>query len=216
MKTKLKTEVVLSAFILFTITIIYAMVLKPLLNDTSKFIIRPLIYILLLGVPFTLCRAMKTSIGNLGFKKDEILKQVLIGLGVFAALAAAITIIVLALGNNKGMLPAKENRIGVIIYSIIFDIVFVGMGEETLFRGYFMERFRALTGSEVWAVVISAIMFGVWHFPNGQDFLQVIITALIGAIFGFARFKVKNCSTLSVGIAHGLYDSFLLFLGYIL
>ncbi|WP_051115591.1 CPBP family intramembrane glutamic endopeptidase [Clostridium pasteurianum] len=110
----------------------------------------------------------------------------------------------------------KKNGICIIIYYIVFDMLFVGMGEEMLFRGYFMERFRTLTDSWIWAVVMSALMFGIWHFPNGQDFLQVILTALIGAIYGLAMLKIKNCSTLSLGIAHGLHDVYILILSCIL
>jgi membrane protease YdiL (CAAX protease family) len=62
------------------------------------------------------------------------------------------------------------------------------------------------------AVIISALMFGFMHFPSGQDFLQVIVTAVIGLFYGFARVKIKNCSTLTVGIAHGLHDTFILIL----
>ncbi|WML51748.1 CPBP family intramembrane glutamic endopeptidase [Neobacillus sp. PS3-12] len=124
-----------------------------------------------------------------------------------------ITIAVLALGDNKGiLLPAKENRIGIIIYSVVFDMICAGMGEETLFRGYFMERYRTLTNSDIGAVVIPALMFGIWHFPNSQDFLQVILTALIGLVFGLVRLKIKNASTLSVGISHGLHDVYILIL----
>jgi membrane protease YdiL (CAAX protease family) len=145
---------------------------------------------------------MKNPIGSLGFKREVLVKQLLTGVGIFIVLDLVFTIAVLALGDNKSiLLPLKESRIGVIIYYIFFDMICPGMGEETLFRGYFMERFRTLTESDIWAVVISALMFGIWHFPSGQDFLQVIITALIGAVFGLARVRIRNSSTLSVGIA---------------
>jgi uncharacterized protein len=156
---------------------------------------------------------MKNPIGTLGFKKKKLAKQVFIGVGVFVMLDLVITIAVLALGDNKGiLLPAKENRIGIIIYSVVFDMICAGMGEETLFRGYFMERYRTLTNSDIGAVVIPALMFGIWHFPNSQDFLQVILTALIGLVFGLVRLKIKNASTLSVGISHGLHDVYILIL----
>jgi membrane protease YdiL (CAAX protease family) len=217
MKTKTKIEVALSIFFTFAIVFIYAMIFKPILNDTGRMIAKPLVYICHVGAPLILCRAMKNPICKLGFKKDSLLKQVLTGIGVFAVLAFIFTIAVFMLGNNKGiLLTAKETRIGIFIYSIVFDIVFVGMGEEMLFRGYFMDRFHTLTGSGVWAVVIPALMFGIWHFPNNQDFLQLILLPLVGAAFGFARLKIKDCSTLSVGIAHGLYDSYILVLSLIL
>lgn len=217
MKSKSKIEMAVVVFFTFAIVIVAPMILNHIANDTGKMIMRPLFYISLVGVPFIVCRIMKSFIGTLGFKKGELLKQVLVGIELFLVLAFFITIAVFTLGENKGiLLGTKEKGIGIIIYYIVFDMLFVGMGEEMLFRGYLMERFRTLTDSETRAVVISALMFGIWHFPNGQDFLQVILTALIGAIFGLAMFKIKNCSTLSVGIAHGLHDVYILILSCIL
>jgi membrane protease YdiL (CAAX protease family) len=213
MKTRSKIELALSVIITFAIPIIYSMILKPVLNDTGRMIVKPLVNILLAVSPLIVCRVMKNPIGTLGFKKDKPLKQVLSGIGVFAAFELVFTIIVLILGSSKGiLLPAKESSIGIIIYYIFLDILFVGICEETVFRGYLMERFRTLANSGIWAVVISALLFGIWHFPSGQDYLQVVITALLGVIFGLARLKIKNCSTLSVGIAHGLHDAYILIL----
>jgi hypothetical protein len=39
------------------------------------------------------------------------------------------------------------------------------------------------------------------------NIVQMIVTACIGAIFCFCRLKVKNCSTLSLAIGHGIYDA---------
>lgn len=215
--TKFKIEVGLSVFFTFAIVIIAPMILVHIPNESVKMVIRPLFYVLLLGIPFIMCKIMKNPIGTLGFKKEKLAKQVFTGVGVFVMLDLVFTIAVLVLGDNKGiLLPAKENRIGIIIYSVVFDMICAGMGEETLFRGYFMERFRTLTNSDIWTVAIPALMFGIWHFPNGQDFLQVIITALIGAVFGLARLKIKNASTLSVGISHGLHDVYILILSCVL
>ncbi|WP_170253874.1 CPBP family intramembrane glutamic endopeptidase [Acetobacterium paludosum] len=217
MKTKSKIEVSVVMFFTFAIVIVAPMVFKHIGNDILKMSIKPLLYILLVGTPFIVCKIMKSSIGTLGFRKGELLKQLLIGVEIFMVLAFFLTIAVFILGNNKGMLlSTKENRIGIIVYYIIFDMLFVGMGEEMLFRGYFMERFHTMTNSGTWAVAISALMFGIWHFPNGQDFLQVILTALIGVILGLAKLKIKNCSTLSLGIAHGLHDVYILILSCIL
>jgi uncharacterized protein len=217
MKSKSKIEVAAVAFFTFAIAMAAPMVLKHIANDNGKMIMKPLFYIFLVWMPFIVCKIIKSPIGTLGFKKGQLLKQVLIGVAIFALLSFFLTIAVFALGDNKGiLLGTKQNGIDIIIYYIIFDMLFVGMGEEILFRGYFMERFRILTDSGICAVVISALMFGIWHFPNGQDFLQVIVTALIGLIYGLAMLKIKNCSTLSLGIAHGLHDVYILILSCIL
>lgn len=217
MKTGIKIEVTLSTISTFAIVILAAMTFQHISSDTMRMILKPFVYILLIGIPFFLSKVMKNPLGTLGYKKENLAKQILSGVGVFVALELVFTVAVLLLGENKGiLLPLKENKVGIIIYSIISAMICAGIGEETLFRGYFMERFRTLTDSNRWAVAIPALMFGLWHFPNGQDFLRVIITALIGAIFGLARLKIQNSTTLSVGIAHGLHDIYILMLSCIL
>jgi len=214
---KQKIEILIIAILAFAVTMLAPIIRNAAISDLLKMVMKALVYILLVAIPFVICIIMKRPIGALGFKKEDLLKQILIGCGIFAFLASLMTIAVLVLGENAKMLiGSKLTGIGSIIYSIVFLIVFVGMGEEILFRGYFLERFKTLTGSVAWAIILSSILFGAWHFPGGQDFLQVFITAMIGAILGFSMLKFKNCSTLSVVIAHGLYDVFLMVLAYIL
>ncbi|MBU3112040.1 CPBP family intramembrane metalloprotease [Clostridium lacusfryxellense] len=59
-------------------------------------------------------------------------------------------------------------------------------------------------------------MFGLFHYPVGHNILQVLMTTVIGFIFAVLRLKFKDCTTLSVGIAHGLYDTFILILSCVL
>lgn len=217
MKIKSKIEVLAVVLSAFIIVIVAPMILQNFTNETEKLVVKILLYVLLAGVPLTLSRIAKRPVFTLGFRKDKLLKQVLTGLLIFAVVVLIYTIPIFILGDNKTiLLGEKRNGIGIIISYIIFDILFVGMGEETLFRGYFMERFHTWTNSGVWAVVISSVIFGIWHFPGGQDFVQVIVTALIGAIYATSKLKIKNCSTLSLGIAHGLHDAYILVLSCIL
>ena len=53
---------------------------------------------------------------------------------------------------------------------------------------------------------ISSVFFGVFHFFSG-NLVQMVMTACIGAFFCFCRLKIKNCSTLSLIIGHGVYDA---------
>lgn len=213
MKIKAKTlmEVILSAVFSLAVVAAAPLVLKFVPNDTGKMILKPVFYLLLLGVPLVLCRILKNPIGSLGYHRDSILKQVGVGVALFAVLAVLLTGVVLALGDHRNMLlGAKKSGLTIIVYNLFYDLFIVGIGEETLFRGYFLERFRTLTGSGAAAVALSALLFGIWHYPGGQDVLQVLLTAVLGAFWGLARIKIKDCSTLSVGIAHGLYDSYLI------
>lgn len=86
------------------------------------------------------------------------------------------------------------------------DILFVGIGEEIVFRGYIQNQFTVWLKKCKWlAPLIAALLFGIWHVINGS-IAQVIFTTLIGCVFGYAKHYIKYCSLLSVITAHGLYD----------
>ena len=53
--------------------------------------------------------------------------------------------------------------------------------------------------------IIAALLFGLWHIING-NIIQVLFTFGIGLVFGFSKYKIKNCGYVGVSLAHGLYD----------
>lgn len=175
-------------------------------------------YVLMVGLVLAVCKGEKRPVAAaLGLKKERIARQLLYSLVIFIAMAVIFILVPLLCGVNKeDLLSFKVTSPGVIIFYIVYDMLFVGMGEELIWRGYFYERIKEITNSGTWAVVISAVLFGLWHFPNGHSIVQVLMTTLIGLMFGSLRLKVKDCSTLSTGIAHGLYDTVIFILSCIL
>jgi membrane protease YdiL (CAAX protease family) len=216
MKTKQKVELLIAVIFTFLVVLVAPSILKPL-SDTGRMIAKPIIYLLLVGMPLIISRLLRNPIGNLGFKRENLLKQILTGVGIFIVVGAVYAAAVFALGDNKTiLLDTKKEGALEIAYGVASVILLAGFGEEILFRGYFLGRFQTLVKSGVGAVVITALMFGIWHFPGGQDFLQVIIVSVLGFIYGFSMLKMKNCTTLSVAIAHGLHDTLILILSCIL
>lgn len=60
-------------------------------------------------------------------------------------------------------------------------VVVVAFSEETLFRGYLLLRFQALTRSPAWAVVLSSVIFSLGHgYEGGAGMISV---GVLGAIF---------------------------------
>ena len=57
----------------------------------------------------------------------------------------------------------------------------VAFAEETIFRGYLMLRFRGITASAGWAVVISSVVFSLGHGYEGSA--GMISVGVLGAIF---------------------------------
>ena len=58
---------------------------------------------------------------------------------------------------------------------------------------------------EFLAVILSSVLFGLFHISGGS-IIQILITGLLGALWCIFRLKIKNCSTLSLIIMHGVYD----------
>ena len=61
-------------------------------------------------------------------------------------------------------------------------MIVVAVGEETIFRGYLIQRFHGLTGSAVGAIVISAFVFALGHGYQGSAGVATI--GVVGLIFG--------------------------------
>ncbi len=72
----------------------------------------------------------------------------------------------------------------------IILVTVVAVAEETIFRGYLMLRFRAVTGSSAWAVVISAVIFSLGHGYEGTA--GVVTVGVLGAVFALAYLWRKS------------------------
>ena len=49
--------------------------------------------------------------------------------------------------------------------ALLFLLAFTAVTEETLFRGYLQTRLERMTGSRAWGLVLSSVLFGVYHVP---------------------------------------------------
>ena len=93
-----------------------------------------------------------------------------------------------------------------IIYHFLFYLLIIGPVEEFIFRVYLQDAFVSFFEKHKWlGVVIAAFLFGLWHIING-NIIQVPFTFGIGLVFGFAKYKIKDCGYVSVAFGHGLYD----------
>jgi membrane protease YdiL (CAAX protease family) len=131
-----------------------------------------------------------------------------------------------------GLLPLMQS--GAILperlVSFLFYLLFLGPGEEFLFRGYIQSRLNTAFGrpfryGEVswgWGLVIASLLFGVMHILNpfnpflGKTDLYLwwgVWTVFGGLIFGYVREKAG--SILPPALLHGLPQAIAsLFLGF--
>ena len=213
-KTK---DVFIVAVIIFLIAFIYGIIFQNI-HGNSSFIIAQVSYylILIFIIVFTVKKYQGKRLDSIGLSTNDLTKQILIGIGIFALLSL-ITIIPLLVGVSKQeVLSFKPKNVAILIYFIFSDIFLVGFGEELIFRGFFLERINEISGSKIWAVLISSILFGLYHYPTNHDIIQVISATIFGIVFAIFKLKIKKCELISLAIAHGLNDAFIILLGYCL
>jgi membrane protease YdiL (CAAX protease family) len=146
------------------------------------------------------------------FTAENLPRQILIGVAIACAMFAVVVLLPLAFGV-RAFGGGASSPAGLALMTVK-ALIFVGFGEEIVFRGYLFERFQEAAGSDVWAVMITAALFGLWHYPAGRSWLQVGMTAIIGAIFAIARLKIPGCTLLTLCVAHGLYDAGIQLIAY--
>lgn len=168
----------------------------------------PLIYLIIL----TMLIVERTDVSAFGFKTKNMGKSLLFGLLFFVLLDGfAMLIFYFLVYASTNQMPVQTYNVAPFFLTLPFMTLCVGISEEGLFRGYMqthLEKFYTVRR----AIIIQAILFGVWHFVwNLSPFdlfgmLQYVgITFLIGLLFGYFYSKTRNLAPLV--FAHGLFDS---------
>lgn len=154
----------------------------------------------------------KTNPSAFGFTAKRFGKSLLYGVSFFLmmnVLATAISYLLIYGLTNR--MPFETFNLLPSLLVLPFMTLCVGIAEEGLFRGYMQNHLEKVSSVTV-AIVVQAILFGVWHFAwdispfNPFDMVQrVLTTFVIGLLFGYFYSKTRNLTPLI--LAHGLWDS---------
>ncbi len=120
----------------------------------------------------------------------------------------ALLITISNLGNFKGANPKD-------FISLVLYMLFVGIYEELLCRGWllnvFVRKHNKKYGQVILSIALSSLVFGCMHFLNvfsGQTFfqslMQVFQTTALGFLLGAIYYRTKNIY--SVIFLHGFFD----------
>lgn len=156
-------------------------------------------------VPAILMRIQNEKFGGLGFSKDKIPKQILSGILLALVMSAILTVLPILLGFRDMVGSASYKHVWQFLFEFIYTILGVALAEELVFRGYLFHKLLQIKNSRWFAIILSSVLFGLFHIFSG-DIIRVFMTAIIGFIYCIYREKVKDCTLLSLIIAHGLYD----------
>ncbi len=80
---------------------------------------------------------------------------------------------------------------------------FVGVHEEILFRGFILGRLQALFRSNIAAILVSSVVFGLLHFYQGP--IGVVQTATVGMVL--ATVVIRTRSLWPAILAHAAFDT---------
>jgi membrane protease YdiL (CAAX protease family) len=118
-------------------------------------------------------------------------------------------------------MPLLMTKIGKVVSDFVYFYVFIGSGEEILFRGYIQSRLNEAFGRSYrffgvnwgWGLVITSLLFGFWHVlasfnPILGNFdlmwLHGFWTFFLGLILGFIR--EKSGSVVAPAVLHGVVN----------
>jgi CAAX protease family protein len=86
-------------------------------------------------------------------------------------------------------------------------LIFTGLPEEVLFRGFIQSMLVRVTGRPILGLVIASIVFGAAHLDNGPhapDWRYGILATLAGLAYGGVYLRTRRI--LAPAIAHTLVD----------
>lgn len=138
---------------------------------------------------------------------DRIGYQILTGVLIGTAMSLVLTLVPHLAGFGEYVDGGKRyTYLWQFAYEFLYCITAVGLAEEFVFRGFIYNRIKKIGRINAVAVIGSSVLFGIFHLFGGS-IVQMIMTAFIGAFFCLCKLKIKNCSLLSLIIAHGIYDA---------
>lgn len=164
-------------------------------------------YWLIALVPMILMAINKERLNEYGFVKEKLGNQIAVGVAVGAAMSLVLTLLPHLLGFGEYFSSGKNyTELWQFVYEFFYCILAIGAVEELVFRGFIYKKAMEISGKAWAADVVSSVLFGLFHILSGS-IAQIIMTAFIGAFWCFCRMKIRNCTLLSLIIAHGVYDA---------
>ncbi|MFL0248036.1 CPBP family intramembrane glutamic endopeptidase [Candidatus Clostridium stratigraminis] len=157
-------------------------------------------------IPVLFMLKNKEKLKDIGFTRINISIQILSGIGIAIAMCLIFTVIPILCGLKDMVSSTHYTKAWQFIFEFFYSIFGVALAEEFFFRGYMFKKLMDIKNSKWFAIIISSIVFGLFHIFQG-NIIQVFTTMVLGVMFCLLRDKIKGCSTLSLIFAHGVYDA---------
>lgn len=165
------------------------------------------VYWLIALIPIIVILVSRDKLADYGFTRDKIGLQIIVGIVLGLSMSFLLTLLPHFAGLGEFVDNGKRYQdLWQFAYEFCYCILAIGCVEEFVFRGFIYEKIKRISNKDAIAIIGSSAFFGVFHLLSG-NIIQMIVTACIGAFFCFCKLKIKNCSIVSLMIAHGIYDA---------
>lgn len=197
---RVKSIVQVTSALLIMMGIIHAtMTIKNVAPNFPAEILQSGAYVLMVLGTLAFIALSKKSLRDVGLLRVHFVRQLIVG-GVIGG------ILLVACGAFTGW---RFFANGWSLYVVLSQLL-VAFAEELFFRGYLLEMMKDVARTSERAVIISAFLFGLWHYPISHNIGLVIITFFLGAIYGTLRTLFaktdKEIGIVSLSIAHWLFN----------
>ena len=165
----------------------------------SQELLLPAVYSAVLALGAWHIYRKNISLRDIGFRRDKILKYVLIGILLGVPLGITEYFIITPLAA----FAAFEVRY--LLRDLVYMVAFVGLGEELLFRGLVQRDMMNLLGWK-WGLLGASLMFMVMHL-TWRSIPELGFTLFAGLLFGYLYHRTG--SLVAPIIAHGVGNTIL-------
>lgn len=170
----------------------------------TSVLVREGLIFFLVGILLLIIRQEGLGLESVGLQFHSVGRSVGFGL-LFCLISIAGIVLCMLLMQYLGWKvggeePGAYKDIPVWVWFII--VLRAGIAEELFYRGYAIERLKALTGSQWVAIAVPLVIFSIGHFRQGPG--GILISFVAGAILTATYFWKKDL--LANMIAHFLVD----------
>lgn len=162
-----------------------------------------------LGIPpLLIIIREKDSFCAYGITGKNMVRQVLIGIGIGVGMSVVLIVFPVCIGwRNIVYTGINYASAAEALRELAYFVFVVGATEEFIFRGFLYGKMKLYCLSDSTAMIISALLFGLFHFSGIS-----IVKILIGVFFCLCLNRVPGCTVLSLSVAHGIHDWMIRFL----
>ena len=94
----------------------------------------------------------------------------------------------------------KEVPLFPFLYTVLITSLTAGICEEIIWRGYIQTRLEYKLRNKIFAIIIQAILFGLWHGTS----IHAIFTAIFGFTSGFLYYRTRRL--IPIIVSHWIGD----------